>query len=165
MTLLCNFLRGCNKNLNHFSIISNVIYSFTPYIFTDRGNFLRPCFYWQALQRQAFKMEARKSSLLQVQQRQIEEMKTIFQYSSLFHSLRTSAFKLVFMAGPGGLTIMYKIENVSVVVVNQQMNWNSAVQIGGYLFTRQLRSTISHDAVSFSSKGYSKPLAGPKNFS
>ena len=39
------------------------------------------------------------------------------------------------MAGPGGLTIMYKIENVFVVAVNQQMNWNSAVQIGDYLFT------------------------------
>lgn len=42
---------------------------------------------------------------------------------------------------------MYKIENVSVVAVNQQMNWNSAVQIGDNLFTRQLLSTISHDAV------------------
>lgn len=61
--------------------------------------------------------------------------------------MRTSAFKPVFMAGPGGLTIMYKIENVSVVVVNQQMNWNSAVQTGDNLFTRQLLSTISHDAV------------------
>jgi len=69
------------------------------------------------------------------------------------------------MAGPGGLTIMYKIENVSVVVVNQQMNWNSDVQIGDYLFTRQLLSTISHDAVSFSTKGYSRALAGPMNFS
>ena len=69
------------------------------------------------------------------------------------------------MAGPGGLTIMYKIENVFVVAVNQQMNWNSVVQIGDYLFTRQLLSTISHDAVSFSSKSYSRALAGPRNFS
>lgn len=47
---------------------------------------------------------------------------------------------------------MYKIENVSIVVVNQQMN-NSAVQIGDYLFTRQLFPIVNHDTVSFSSKG------------
>lgn len=153
MILPCNFLRGCNKDLNHFPIISKGhLFIYSTYIYWQR-QFLETTFTVTGSVDTGLYSESKKAQLfIGSTKTQIQKRKTIFQYSSLFYSLRTSTVKLTFMAWPRGLTIMYKIENVSIVVVNQQMN-NSAVQTGDYLFTRQLFPIVNHDTVSFSSKG------------